>query len=65
MFFISFKKEACELGSKFKCTICNEEETMQFNPMDEWQIKGPLCGKCYSKQLADYYPGKHVRMNKE
>jgi len=65
MFFISFKKEACGLGSKFKCTICNEEETMQFNPMDEWQIKGPLCGKCYSKQLADYYPGKHVRINKE
>lgn len=65
MFFISFKKEICNLGSKFKCTICNEEITMQFNPMDEWKIEGPLCGKCYSRQLADFYPGKHTRVNKE
>ena len=65
MFFISFKKENYELGSKFKCTICNQEEELQFNPMEEWKIKGPLCGNCYSKQLADFYPGKHVRINKE
>ncbi len=25
-------------------------------------MKGPLCGGCYSKLIAEFYPGKHVRM---
>jgi len=32
--------------------------------MDEWQIKGILCGNCYSEKLAKFYPGEHVRVNK-
>jgi len=53
------------LGSKFKCTICSQDASMQFNPMEEWMIEGPLCGKCYSKKLSEHYPGNHVRVNKE
>jgi hypothetical protein len=33
--------------------------------MEEWEIKGPLCGDCYSKKLDEYYPGDHIRVNKE
>ncbi|MFB5615261.1 MAG: hypothetical protein ACE5RI_09265 [Candidatus Nitrosomaritimum yanchengensis] len=48
---------------KQKCTICNDEVDMVYNPMKEWRLDGILCGDCYSKQLADFYPGDHVRMN--
>ncbi len=65
MFFISIKKRLCALGSKEKCTICSEKIELQFNPMEEWNINGPLCGKCYSKKLDEHYPGEHVRVNKE
>ena len=34
----------------------------KFMPMLEWKIKGPLCGKCYSKMIHDHYPGDHVRL---
>ncbi len=32
-----------------KCTECGEDvgET-PYNPMPEWKMKAPLCGKCYS-----------------
>jgi hypothetical protein len=53
------------LGSKDKCAICSEEIKLTFNPMKEWNIEGMLCGDCYSKQLHDYYPGDHIRVNKE
>ncbi|MFM9875164.1 MAG: hypothetical protein ACKVN8_02145 [Nitrosarchaeum sp.] len=54
------------MGTKEKCTICNDKISLHFNPMDEWGgIKGPLCGKCYSKKLDKHYPGDHVRVNKE
>ena len=65
MFFILIKESKINLGSKEKCSICNDEITLKFNPMDEWKIKGPLCGKCYSKQIHEYYPGDHIRVNKE
>ena len=32
-------------------------------PMPEWKIKGPLCSKCYSKNISEHYPGEHVRLN--
>jgi hypothetical protein len=53
------------LGSKEKCNICNDKISLRFNPMEEWEIKGPLCGKCYSKKIKEYYPGEHIRVNKE
>jgi len=33
--------------------------------MEEWKIKGPICGDCYSKKINEHYPGDHVRVNKE
>jgi len=51
------------LGSKEKCTICNEKIQLRYNPMEEWGIKGVMCGKCYSKQVHDHYPGEHIRVN--
>ena len=53
------------MGSKQKCAICNEEVSMHFVPMKEWSIDGVLCGDCYSKKLGEFYPGEHVRVNKE
>ena len=53
------------MGSKEKCTICSDKISLHFNPMEEWGIKGPLCGKCYSKKIDKHYPGSHVRVNKE
>jgi len=38
---------------------------MQFNPMEEWKLDGPLCGDCYSKKLSEFYPGDHKRVNIE
>ena len=31
--------------------------------MNEWNINGVMCGKCYSLKLAEFYPGKHERVN--
>ena len=33
--------------------------------MKEWEMSGTICGDCYSKKLNDYYPGEHIRVNKE
>lgn len=65
MFFISIKETSDTLGSKEKCSICSGKIELLFQPMEEWKVKGPLCGKCYSKQLHEYYPGDHIRVNKE
>ncbi len=65
MFFISSKKSKVALGSSYKCAICGEKIERRFNPMKEWNIQGVLCGDCYSKQLYEYYPGEHVRINKD
>ncbi len=59
------KESRITLGSKEKCTICSNKISLHFNPMEEWGIKGPLCGKCYSKKIDKHYPGDHVRVNKE
>jgi hypothetical protein len=61
------------LGKKEKCAICDGTIELPFKAMKEWEIDGTLCeweidgtlcGKCYSKQLNEYYPGEHVRVNK-
>ena len=33
--------------------------------MKEWGISGPLCGRCYSSRLAEFYPGDHARMGSQ
>tara|TARA_X000000368_G_scaffold43629_1_gene31389 strand:- start:147 stop:314 length:168 start_codon:yes stop_codon:yes gene_type:complete len=53
------------LGSKEKCTMCDEKVQQRYMPMQEWGIKGPLCGKCYSKLVHEHYPGDHIRVNKD
>lgn len=65
MFFILIKERTDTLGSKEKCTICSGKIELRFNPMEEWKIKGPLCGKCYSKKLNEFYPGDHIRVNND
>ncbi len=51
------------MKSKDNCAICNESMEQFYRPMEEWHIDGHLCGKCYSKKIAEFYPGKHERMN--
>ena len=58
-----FKKNV-KLRKKEHCSQCNEELPPKYMPMSEWKIKGPLCGKCYSKKISQFYPGDHVRVNK-
>ena len=65
MFFISNKESRFTLGKSEKCTICSEQVSLRFKAMEEWNIEGTLCGKCYSKQLNEHYPGEHVRVNKD
>jgi len=64
MFFISIKKRKIILGTKYKCAICGEKIELRYSAMEEWEIEGSLCGKCYSKKLHEHYPGEHVRVNK-
>ena len=47
------------------CTVCKAQADRQFYPMKEWDVKGLLCGDCYSKRIHDHYPGKHIRINKD
>ena len=65
MFFILFGLNKDTLGSTNKCAICSQKIEMQYNPMKEWKIDGPICGDCYSKKIHDHYPGDHARVNIE
>lgn len=65
MFFMSKKTISCKLGTKQKCVLCGQQINFRFNPMKEWGIDGTLCGDCYSKKINEFYPGSHVRINKE
>jgi len=48
-----------------KCKQCsNDIGEIPCNPMPEWKVEGPLCGKCYSSKLGEFYPGKHIRTNR-
>ena len=51
------------MGTKEKCVICNEKVQLRYKPMEEWGIKGTMCGKCYSKKVHGHYPGEHTRVN--
>lgn len=65
MIFILIQVSKDKMGIKNKCTLCGDTITIPFNPMREWSLEGQLCGKCYSKKIDEYYPGGHVRVNKE
>ena len=48
-----------------KCTVCEKDiVNTTYVPMDEWEIKGSICSKCYSQKLEKHYPGKHIRTNR-
>ena len=64
MFFILIKNRKDALKPKDKCAICSEKIQFRYKSMEEWKINGSLCGKCYSKKIAEHYPGEHVRVNK-
>ena len=63
MVFMRNKKSDDTYGSNGKCTLCGGSIEHVFLPMKEWGMDGRLCGKCYSKKLAEFYPGKHERVN--
>ena len=46
-----------------KCVLCDDEIDQAYLAMKEWGIDGHLCGKCYSKKLAEFYPGDHKRVD--
>ncbi len=33
-----------------------------YYPMESWNVKGVLCGICYSQKIAEFYPGTHERV---
>ena len=52
MFFISIKNRKKYFGIKREMyVICNEKVQLRYKPMEEWEIKGTMCGKCYSKKV--------------
>jgi hypothetical protein len=63
LFFISIRNRKNILGLKEKCVVCNGKIELRYNPMEEWGIKGTMCGKCYSKKVHEFYPGEHTRVN--
>jgi len=63
MVFMRNKKSGDAHDSNGKCTLCGGSIEQVFLPMKEWCMDGHLCGKCYSKKIAEFYPGKHERVN--
>ncbi len=48
-----------------KCAACEAKLERRYIPMREWNMKGPLCGDCYSRLIGEFYPGEHVRMGSQ
>ena len=46
-----------------KCSICKGVIVNKYSAMPNWNIKGAICGKCYSQKIFEHYPGEHVRVN--
>ncbi|HXW02611.1 MAG TPA: hypothetical protein VD828_04495 [Candidatus Nitrosotenuis sp.] len=46
-----------------KCVLCNGPMDHKYLGMKDWNIQGPMCGKCYTKKISEHYPGQHVRVN--
>ncbi|MDE1842870.1 MAG: hypothetical protein KGH95_04385 [Thaumarchaeota archaeon] len=47
-----------------QCTLCKGPLDHVYAPMESWNMSGLLCSKCYSKKIAEHYPGTHERVNK-
>ena len=63
MVFITKQKAVLYMGSDEKCTLCDASIDFEYLPMKEWNMDGVLCSKCYSKKIAEFYPGDHVRVD--
>ena len=63
MVFITKQKAVLYMVSDEKCALCDANIECAYVPMKEWKIDGPLCGKCYSKKISEFYPGEHERVN--
>ena len=63
MVFITKQKSVLYMGSDEKCVLCDASISFAYLPMKDWDIDGFLCSKCYSKKLAEFYPGEHERVN--
>lgn len=46
-----------------QCKSCGSDVAQTYMPMKEWNVEGPLCGKCYSSKIFEHYPGDHVRVD--
>lgn len=60
MTFISdifiFTERMLKGRERITCSICNEKiGDFRYEPMQQWNISGFLCSKCYSKKISDYY----------
>ena len=64
-FLYRSEKNNFELVTKENCKLCKGPIEQTYIPMEQWNIDGPLCGKCYSKKIADHYPGDHVKVGSE
>lgn len=62
-FLYRLTETSARLGSDKKCSVCSVVITVRYEPMDQWKMQGPLCGKCYSQKIFEHYPGDHVRVN--
>ena len=39
-----------------KCTLCGTDlAAFKYRPMEQWNISGLLCSKCYDKKLIEHY----------
>ena len=43
------------------CSLCKNAIVIEYKPMDEWNVKGSICSKCYSQKIGEHYPGEHIR----
>ena len=49
------------LPSSYRCTLCNNEIIeFKYCAMQSWNLKGYLCGRCYSKKLDETYLSNKV-----
>jgi len=46
------------------CSLCKNTIGIEYKPMDEWNVKGSICSKCYSQKIEEHYPGEHIRTNR-